>query len=59
MNLDPKLSELIHDRIDAENAMTKIFLAFRHKYPSLAFTVNCSASPGAHMEPVVRITSSF
>jgi hypothetical protein len=59
MNTDPKLSELISDRIDAENAMTKIFLAFRYKYPALTFTVNCSASPGAHMEPVVRITSSF
>lgn len=59
MNNDPTLSELISDRIDAENAMTKIFLAFRYKYPTLTFTVDCSARPGAHMEPVVRITSSF
>jgi hypothetical protein len=56
---DPTIAELINDRIDAEEAMTRIYLAFRRKYPSLTFTVHCSDPPGAHMEPVVRITSSF
>jgi hypothetical protein len=56
---DPTIAQLINDRIDAEEAMTKIFLAFRDKYPSATHVVDCSVRPGSHLQPTVRITTSF
>jgi len=59
MNTNPTLIDLINDRIDAEEVMTRIFLAFRDKYPSATHTVECSVRPGSHLQPTVKITSSF
>jgi len=50
---------MIEDRIDLEEAMTKLFVAFRDKYPRATHEIVCRTTYGDHLSPCVRVKSTF
>jgi hypothetical protein len=56
---NPTISEMINDRIDLEEALTKLIKPFLDKYPHATHSIEFKASYGAHMAPVVRVRSLY
>ena len=56
---DPTISDLINDRIDLENALTKLIRPFLDKYPRATHSIEFKASLSDHVAPVVRIRSTY
>lgn len=56
---DPTITNLINDRIDLEESLSKLLTAFCRKYPRGRHTIECSLSYGDHLAPIVRVRSTF
>jgi hypothetical protein len=56
---DPTISDLINDRIDLEEALTKLIKPFLAKYPRATHTIEFKGSNSDHLAPVVRIRSTY